>query len=268
MGILERTNNKIKKEFFKFSNKELTENLERLVSELNYIAPVNFCSVGARGGNPYLINYLRRLRIANTIGFEPDSEEARILRTNNIYEEVFEYALGEYETDETLYITKEPGCSSILKPNMDFIKKHFSSPDWFEIVNEALIHVTGLDNISSKLPDIDIIQIDTQGYEYQIIKGGEETIKRIPVIIFESHMYELYEGQKTFFQIHNLMTKNNFLLNDLKQQGDFGCLGAEFNFVYFNENLFKSEKNKVTTLLKTAYHLNNNSFDELLIKII
>ena len=49
----------------------------------------------------------------------------------------------------------------------------------------------GVDVIKNfKINSIDLLKIDTEGYEYNVIKGFEKSINNINLIIFEHH-YDL-----------------------------------------------------------------------------
>jgi hypothetical protein len=52
--------------------------------------------------------------------------------------------------------------------------------------NPGVAQMRRLDDVELLDPAIDFLKIDCEGYEYFVIKGGEETIKRTkPVIIVE-----------------------------------------------------------------------------------
>ena len=57
---------------------------------------------------------------------------------------------------------------------------------------------------------IDILKIDTEGYEFEILKGLKNQIKTIGLIFFEHHYDDMINKSYTFTDINNLLKKNNF----------------------------------------------------------
>ena len=58
---------------------------------------------------------------------------------------------------------------------------------------------------------VDIIKIDTEGHEFEILKGLKTSIKKIDVIIFEHHYDNMIKKNYTFFEINNFLKKNSFI---------------------------------------------------------
>ena len=61
------------------------------------------------------------------------------------------------------------------------------------------------------------LKIDTQGFEYQVISGSIENLKNIRAILCELTLVELYEGQKLWLDIVELLTANNFEIWSLEK---------------------------------------------------
>ena len=55
-----------------------------------------------------------------------------------------------------------------------------------------------------------LLKIDTQGLEYEIIKGAKQFLKKTKWVILEVPLKKLYMGQKNFENLNNMMIKNNF----------------------------------------------------------
>lgn len=56
-----------------------------------------------------------------------------------------------------------------------------------------------------------LAKIDVQGFEAQVIAGGQATLKRASYIVIEVSFYELYEGQSLFADIHDQLSKLGFV---------------------------------------------------------
>ena len=74
------------------------------------------------------------------------------------------------------------------------------------------VKIDRLDNIlkNLKLSRIDILKIDTEGYDFSVIKGLGEMIKNVKFIYFEHHFHNMLEKKYTFYDVDTFMKKNNF----------------------------------------------------------
>ena len=81
------------------------------------------------------------------------------------------------------------------------------------INNKQKILVVNLSNmiLKNQIDDIDVLKIDTEGYEFKILKGIKDNdFKKIKYIYFEHH-YDLMINKKyKFSDINNLLIKKNF----------------------------------------------------------
>ena len=57
---------------------------------------------------------------------------------------------------------------------------------------------------------IDLIKIDTEGYEYEVLKGSVEMLKKTKLILFEHHYDNMIIKNYTFKQINNFLIQNSF----------------------------------------------------------
>ncbi len=56
------------------------------------------------------------------------------------------------------------------------------------------------------------IKIDTQGFEWQVLNGGQETLKNARGVLLELSLIPLYEGQKLWMEIIERLNKGGFTL--------------------------------------------------------
>ena len=54
------------------------------------------------------------------------------------------------------------------------------------------------------------LKIDTQGYEYPILLGSGNFLKKVKMIQLELSLHKLYEGQESWEKILNYLKKFNF----------------------------------------------------------
>ena len=62
----------------------------------------------------------------------------------------------------------------------------------------------------NNLGNISFLKIDTEGYEYKILKGLKQKIKLIDTIMFEHHYDNMIIKGYTFADINSFLKKNNF----------------------------------------------------------
>ena len=77
---------------------------------------------------------------------------------------------------------------------------------------DSKVKIDRLDNIlnSLKIQYVDILKIDTEGYDFNVIKGLGEYIKNVKYIYFEHHFHNMLIKNYTLSNIHNYLEKNNF----------------------------------------------------------
>jgi FkbM family methyltransferase len=125
---------------------------------------------------------------------------------------VFEpIALGDKNRDTQINISKNSVSSSILNIKDEHIK---NAPD-SKIIDTQIVQEKKLDDLFEDLKILDkniFLKIDTQGYEYQVLKGSEKVLDQIEGILVELSLIELYKEQKNWLEIYNLVCKNNFEL--------------------------------------------------------
>lgn len=151
----------------------------------------NFDTVIDIGANIGLHSVRFSQKFQNVFSFEPVSSNYECLEKNTINLKNitrFKVGLGETKKIETISIPKtwnNCGAYSIV----DFIASEE------ELIKEE-IQVLKLDEFNFK---VDLIKIDTQGFELPILKGSIETLKRCkPVLILEIEVKDDYNEMFSF----------------------------------------------------------------------
>ena len=62
----------------------------------------------------------------------------------------------------------------------------------------------------NKITEIDLLKIDTEGYELEVLKGLNDFISKVSIILFEHHYDNMIVKNYTFSDIHNLLKNNGF----------------------------------------------------------
>ncbi len=124
--------------------------------------------MGAHIGS-YSLRYSRLVgQEGRVISFEPDPENRRILswnlRLNNAQNvQVRREALGDFTGEGKLRISSFPGQHSFVH-----------SSKGIRQVSEIVVPVAKLDDI--RLDKVDFVKMDVEGYELNVLRGGEKTI--------------------------------------------------------------------------------------------
>ena len=92
-------------------------------------------------------------------------------------------------------------------------------------------------NITYAEKGIDLLKIDTEGYEFSIINGLLKNINKIKVIHFEHHYDDMVVKNYKFGDIHSLLIKNNF-----KQYFKIKMkFRKSFEYIYYNKSLINKK---------------------------
>lgn len=104
---------------------------------------------------------------------------------------LFNVALADYEGYAEMYTeTANQGqSSSLLKPGTH--TKHYPS---IKFNQREKVAVTTLDKLAFNRPKYNMLNLDVQGAELLVLKGGKETLQHIDIIYSEVNRDELYEG--------------------------------------------------------------------------
>ncbi len=86
--------------------------------------------------------------------------------------------------------------------------------------------------LQKKINNVDLIKIDTEGFEYNILLGLEDYIKKIKFILFEHHYDNMLIKNYKFGDIHKLLKDNGFK-KIFKTKMPFR---KSFDYIYENKN--------------------------------
>ena len=156
--------------------------------------------------------------IKNIIVFEPLSKNFEVLGKNcqnlnaNIYGH--QVALGSEEKTVEMDISSNNGLSSsILKP-----KKHLTQYKDILFNDRETVEVKLLDNFDTQ--DFNFLNMDVQGYELEVLKGGKETLKKVDYVYCEVNRDEVYENNAYIEEIDDYLAEFNFKRVVVSWDGD------------------------------------------------
>ncbi len=103
--------------------------------------------------------------------------------------------------------------------NIKNIKKNEKSLEEYKntINHTNLVELKRLDDyiIENNLKKIDLLKMDTQGYEPQILEGLSNQLSKINLIITEIMFYDFYEKNISFYEIEKHLIPYGFKLYDI-----------------------------------------------------
>jgi FkbM family methyltransferase len=157
-------------------------------------------------------------------GFDADSDaceaanaefEARNVNWNEFHLPI---AIAKEVGTSTLYVTKNPMCSSLYPPNEEFLKRFPRLPHLAGLDFTTPIETTTLDTFcqTENVDGIDFLQIDVQGAELQVLEGATALLeKSVLAIQLEVEFSPLYVGQPLFSDLDPYLRRQGFALFDL-----------------------------------------------------
>ena len=91
-----------------------------------------------------------------------------------------------------------------------------------KILETVILKSTTLDKIAVNEQEISLLNIDVQGAELEVLKGGFNTLKKTDFIFLEVALVKLYEDQPLFAEIHNLLCEVGFGLLEFEINPETG----------------------------------------------
>jgi len=120
---------------------------------------------------------------------------------------LWNFALGSTSGRSTFLENEHSDMSSFLP---------LSEYGWGTVTKQTPVEVKTIDAFcrDENIEQIDILKSDTQGYDLEVFKGAEETIRnnKIGLIYFEVIFSDMYENLPSFSEIYEFLTSRGFLL--------------------------------------------------------
>lgn len=150
------------------------------------------------------------------IGFEPDERECELLRDRyrgQPWVEIVAHALGRTAGPATLYITREPACSSLYRPLDDVVDSH-PRLEPQRLADREQIETVALDDWCAEngVDRIDLVKLDTQGSELDVLRGSVRTLERVVAVQTEVEFNRMYEAQPLFGDLDRFLREQGFVL--------------------------------------------------------
>ena len=206
-----------------------------------------FFDIGAHKGESINL-FLKNLNIKKIYSFESSPVNYLILKNNlpNLQRKfkktiinINNLTLGSESKEGTLKQIDESSSSTLNNININ--SKYFKRKKALvynkknqQFYKEIKINISTLSNYlkENNIDQVDFIKIDTEGYEYEILKGLNKQFSKIRLIMFEHHYHDMLEKGYTFTDIHRLLSRNHFT-QFFKAKMPFR---KTFEYIYINKD--------------------------------
>lgn len=209
-------------------------------------SPVIF-DIGANEGQS-IERYLNTFVSPKIYAFEPNEDAFQILfekysKNKNIV--LNNFAIGEKKGNKYLNYTIKSGNSSLFKLNMNsnWIKNKALNFDVKPKNYVNKIKKTKMFSLDSyikkeKINSIDLLKIDTQGYELNVLIGSKNSLKKkIKNIELEIMLDNCYDTDTSIYKIEKVLNPKNFKIKGIYSNKRDFLVGDTFGCYLFYKNL-------------------------------
>lgn len=173
--------------------------------------PVNLCDVGAYKG--YWTYVLHRLnpKLKHAVLIEPQKE---------LYKDLVKIPLG--DVHKVIYscgLGDKKGFAFIKggSPSASFLNASINQFKYFPNTikrEKEKVAISTLDYIyaTDKLPQPDTIKLDVQGFELNVLRGGEKTLSKAKYLVIELSFQQFYKSQPPLSDLMRFLEKHNYIM--------------------------------------------------------
>ena len=160
--------------------------------------------------------------ITEMVFFEPLSESLKVLEENLSYIAndanvmIYPVALGNETKDVEMYVSnRDRMCSSILKPKV--VLEQYPDITFDE---RETVEMMRLDDTDLEFDKFNFLNIDVQGYELEVLKGGAKVLEGIDYIYTEINRAEVYENTPHVDELDTYLKPYGFIRVESDWTGD------------------------------------------------
>ena len=183
---------------------------------------INVIDVGAHKGETIKL-FSKNFNLNSIICYEASKKNFKHLisfkeKKYNFNLEIYNIGLGSEEKELDFFQTSESSSSTFCEINFQssYYKRKKKILDLFKkenyIVNKEKIKLNTLNNQFKNFSFnfVDVLKIDTEGFEFDVIKGASNSLNKIKFIYFEHHFDSMILKNYKFSEIHEYLKNNNF----------------------------------------------------------
>ena len=186
---------------------------------MHFMPPLIYVDIGARAMKRS--RFVEAFPHAQYVGFELDAEECKRLNDLHIDRHHFyPLAIGCGRETKTLYLTRNPACSSFYEPNSQKMYRFVEFGPYFDVLEKKTVETVSLDDWyrNAGIPEAAFLELDTQGSELDILQGSEHLLSAsILGLQIEVEFFPLYKDQPLFSDVDKYLRQLGFSLFDLSR---------------------------------------------------
>ena len=203
---------------------------------------ISIVDVGAHYGETIKL-FSKKIDIKKMYSFEASPQNFNILKKNiskKKFENVEIYNLGLGDKIENNYINQTLESSSSTINRLNKTSKYFEKKlkilkikNKEEFYQKIPVKILTLDYFieQNDIHQIDLLKIDTEGYEFNVLNGLSKNIKKIKLIYFEHHYDDMIIKNYKFHDINELLKKNGFIMIKKSKM----IFRKSFEYIYENQ---------------------------------
>jgi len=217
---------------------------KKIINLINskFSKPIIVFDIGAHYGETIKL-FLKKMNLEKIYSFEASPQNFQTLK-NNISKhhsnkvKIYNFGVGAEIEKNYINQTIETSSSTInqLNKQSKYLKKKLKI---LNIKNEnsfyhkVPIKILTLDSFieENKIHCIDLLKIDTEGYEFNVLKGLSKYSKKVKIIYFEHHYDDMIIKDYKFSNIHKLLKDYGFTMIKKSKM----IFRKSFEYVYENK---------------------------------
>jgi FkbM family methyltransferase len=216
---------------FRLARRDAHYDMKRFVQAKD---PLVIFDVGANVGQT-ATEMRSTFRNSTVYCFEPGAETYATLKQNTARDSkisAWNLALGSAPGQQRFFENEHAVMSSLLP---------LGEAGWGTVKKESVVEVSTIDAFcaSHGIPSIDILKSDTQGYDFEVLKGARGMLQagRIRVLYFEFNFSALYDNLPTFDEVLRYLNGLGYVLEAI-----YRLNSASRNRAVFTDVLFIRER--------------------------
>ena len=207
-----------------------------------------FFDVGAHHGETTIL-FSKHFNINKSYLFEPIRNNFNILTKNLNKSKLSEFciknnfALGDKDFKTKIQTVLETSSSTLneIDVNTKYFQRKKKILKFFnknaKITNHDIYVKSALKYVKeNNILKIDLLKIDTEGYEFFVLRNLKEYLKNIRLILFEHHYDLMIKKTYKFHEINKILISNNFY-QIYKSKMVFR---KSFEYAYLNKNFYET----------------------------
>ena len=183
--------------------------------------------VGAHNGET-ILDFLNHFSVKNIYSFEASKQtfnnlEKSLTKIKEKFKlvniEIFNFGVGNSNKEKIFYELPDSNSSTfnIIDQNSSYFKRKNKILSFFFLNKQNTINQSKVLQIKlgdfikeKKIDHIDILKIDTEGYEFNVLLGLKDKLQNVKIVLFEHHYDDMLKKGYTFTDINALLVKHNF----------------------------------------------------------